>query len=160
MDIVLKPLGFVRNERKKVVDDYWGDLVSKIEFDASILEDDALAGIDAFSHVEIIFYMDKVNPKKIVTGARHPRNNPSLPKFGILAQRGKGRPNQLGVSFAEVVSYEGLILTVKGLDAVDDTPVLDVKPCFKEFLPRGDIIQPAWTHELMTHYYDDASEKK
>ncbi len=159
MNITLKPIATVHNAIKTPTDDFWGDIVSTLVFDEALLEQTALQGLEQFSHVEIIFYMNQVVSEKIVTGARHPRNNTALPKFGIFAQRGKNRPNLLGASYAEVVSVEGLTLTVRGLDAIDGTPVLDVKPCFVEFLPRGTIQQPSWSHELMEDYYKVGNPK-
>jgi tRNA (adenine37-N6)-methyltransferase len=153
MDVLLQAIGVVSNERKAPVDDYWGAIISTIQLDAACLDADALEGITEFSHVEVIFYMNLVVPEKVVRGARYPRNDTSLPKFGILAQRGKNRVNQLGVSFAKVLSFDGLCLTVSGLDAIDGTPVLDIKPCFKEFLPQEAIRQPAWSVNLMENYY-------
>ena len=85
--------------------------------------------------------------------ARHPRNNPAWPLVGMLAQRGKNRPNRLGVTVARLVSVSGRILTVRGLDAVDGTPVLDIKPVMREFLPRGEVRQPDWAIELMRDYW-------
>jgi tRNA (adenine37-N6)-methyltransferase len=72
---------------------------------------------------------------------------------GIFAQRAKDRPNRLGVTIVASASREGRILHVTGLDAVDGTPVLDIKPVMAEFLPRGEVRQPAWSHELMAEYW-------
>ena len=72
---------------------------------------------------------------------------------GIFAQRGKNRPNRLGVSVCELLGVDGLCVTVRGLDALDGTPVLDLKPVLREFLPRGTVQQPAWASELMARYY-------
>ena len=73
--------------------------------------------------------------------------------MGIFAQRGKGRPNRLGVTIVEVVRREGRTLTVTGLDAIDGTPVLDLKPVMAEFLPRTAVRQPEWSRELMRNYW-------
>lgn len=154
MDIKLQAIGFVQNQRKDIVDDNWGAIESTIEIDSNLFDDEALLGINHFSHVEVVFYMDRVTQSKISTGSRHPRNDSKLPKYGILAQRGKNRPNTLGVSFAKVVSIDGFTLTVLGLDAIDGTPVLDIKPCFEAFLPQGEIKQPDWVHSLMSNYYN------
>ncbi len=81
--------------------------------------------------------------EKIETGARHPRGNRDWPLVGIFAQRGKNRPNRLGVSRCRVVTVEGLDVHVEGLDAVDGTPVPDLKPYMEEFGPRGEVHQPA-----------------
>jgi tRNA (Thr-GGU) A37 N-methylase len=72
---------------------------------------------------------------------------------GIFAQRGKGRPNRLGVTIVEVIRREGRALTVAGLDAIDGSPVLDIKPVMAEFLPRTPVRQPEWSRELMRNYW-------
>ena len=74
---------------------------------------------------------------------------------GILAQRGKNRPNRLGLGTVSVLRREGSVLFVQGLDAVDGPPVLDIKPVMQEFLPRGEIRQPEWVAELMKEYWND-----
>jgi tRNA-Thr(GGU) m(6)t(6)A37 methyltransferase TsaA len=118
------------------------------------LKEEALEHIEDFSHVEVIFIFDRVDEQDIETGARHPRNNPRWPRVGILAQRGKNRPNRLGHTIVRVVRRAGRTLEVEGLDAIDGTPVLDIKPVMKEFLPRGEVRQPEWATELMKNYWD------
>ena len=115
---------------------------------------DSIEGIDGFSHVELVFHFDRVPESKIERSARRPRSNPAWPKVGIFAQRGKNRPNRFGVSFARLLRRENRILVVQGLDAIDGTPVIDIKPVMKEFLPFGCIEQPAWSHELMASYWE------
>ena len=143
----------VRSSRSAVVDDDWDAVASRIELDPERFTPDALAGLDSFSHVEVLFHMDQVDPARIVTGARHPRNQTHWPAVGIFAQRGKNRPNQLGLTICRVVRVAGLTLELTGLDAVDGTPVLDLKPWVAEFGPRGPTRQPAWMHELMRGYW-------
>ena len=150
--IALSPIGTVKNARPIVEDDHWGEIVSVIELDASLTED-ALFQIETFSHAEIIFHFHLVEETKIVTGARHPRNNKDWPRVGIFAQRGKNRPNCLGASIVRIIKREGARLFVQGLDAIDGTPVLDIKPVMKEFLPQGNIVQPQWATELMKNYW-------
>jgi tRNA (Thr-GGU) A37 N-methylase len=87
------------------------------------------------------------------TEARVPRNNPDWPAVGIFAQRAKNRPNRLGLCTCELVAVEGGTVRVRGLDAIDGTPVLDIKPYMSEFAPRGPVVQPAWSHALMAHYF-------
>ncbi|MBL8971910.1 MAG: SAM-dependent methyltransferase [Myxococcales bacterium] len=151
--ILLEPIGVVRSSRSAVVDDDWDAVASRIELDPERFTPDALAGLDSFSHVEVLFHMDQVDPARIVTGARHPRNQTHWPAVGIFAQRGKNRPNQLGLTICRVVRVAGLTLELTGLDAVDGTPVLDLKPWVAEFGPRGPTRQPAWMHELMRGYW-------
>jgi len=88
-----------------------------------------------------------------VPGARHPRNNPAWPRVGIFAQRAKNRPNRLGLTTVAIRGREDRTLYVAELDAVDGTPLLDIKPVMAEFLPRGPMHQPAWSHELMRAYW-------
>ena len=76
-----------------------------------------------------------------------------MPEVGIFAQRAKDRPNRIGLSTCELVSVEGRTLTVSGLDAIDGSPVIDIKPYFKEFGPRGPLRQPRWATELMSGYF-------
>jgi len=150
--IHLSPIAFVHNSRAEVEDDHWGGIVSVLELDPS-LPDEALAGLEDFSHAEILYYFHLVEESKIETGARHPRNNMNWPKVGILSQRGKNRPNRLGATIVEVLKREGRQLHVRGLDAVNGTPILDIKPVMREFLPRGEVHQPGWAAELMKNYW-------
>jgi len=148
----IEPVAFVRAERTTPEDDAWGDTISRIELAPGVPEE-ALAGLDAFSHAELIYVFDRVTPDEIVPGARHPRGNPAWPKVGIYAQRGKNRPNRLGVSVARIVAVRGRELVVAELDAIDGTPIVDIKPVIREFLPRGEVRQPAWATALMTDYW-------
>jgi tRNA-Thr(GGU) m(6)t(6)A37 methyltransferase TsaA len=148
----MHPIGHVRGGRVEARDDGWAQEVATIELTAAFSAD-ALAGLEDFSHVEIVFLFHNVTDDQIERGARHPRGNTDWPKVGIFAQRGKNRPNRIGVSVARIVRRDGTKLTVAGLDAIDGTPVLDIKPVMAEFLPRGEVRQPAWSHELMRHYW-------
>jgi tRNA-Thr(GGU) m(6)t(6)A37 methyltransferase TsaA len=150
---MLRPVGWLRSPRRDVEDDDWGSVVSTIELDPELFTNDALEGLERFSHVEIIFFMHRVRQEKIVAGARHPRDRADLPRVGIFAQRASGRPNQLGLSVAEIVARDGVALTVRGLDAIDGTPILDIKPYMREFSPRSEVRQPAWTAEIMARYW-------
>ena len=151
--IVMEPIGEVRNARKDLSDDDWGAVTSRIELLPSFPED-CLLGLEEFSHAEVLFYFDRVQDSAIVRGARHPRGNKSWPLVGIFAQRGKDRPNRLGSTMVEILGREGRSLLVRGLDAIDGTPVLDIKPVMAEFLPRSALRQPAWSHELMREYWE------
>ncbi|ADU29492.1 SAM-dependent methyltransferase [Evansella cellulosilytica] len=150
--ITLNPIGVAYNSRIEIKDDYWGEVVSKIMLDSSLPED-AFNEIDSFSHLEIIFYFHKVEKDKIITGARHPRNDTTLPKVGIFAQRGKNRPNQLGLTTVKLIRRDGRELTVSGLDCINETPILDIKPVMQEFTPVDEIAQPKWTHNIMKNYW-------
>ncbi|MFD4479335.1 SAM-dependent methyltransferase [Streptomyces sp. NPDC058471] len=147
------PIATVHNDRTELVDDHWGPVASVIRLDAGQFGPDALLSLDSFSHVEVVFHLHRVPPLKVERGARHPRRNPQWPLAGIFAQRGKNRPNRIGVSRCRLVKTDGLDLHVLGLDAVDGTPVLDIKPYMTQFAPHGETEQPTWTDELMRDYY-------
>lgn len=154
--ILLQPIGHVLNTRRQIQDDHWGGLVSQIVID---LGASALQGLEEFSHAEVIFHFDRVEVPEIERGARRPRGNPAWPRVGILAQRARGRPNRLGLTIVKILKCEGNILTVSGLDAVDGSPILDIKPVMREFLPEGPLRQPAWVGELMKDYWKESPEK-
>lgn len=151
--ITMQPIGYVRGGRTTSEDDDWGGLTSRIELDANVVTPDATLGLDEFSHVEIVFVFDGVDPSQVCNGARHPRGRADWPLTGILAQRAKDRPNRIGATACGLVSVSGLTIEVEGLDAMEGTPVLDVKPYMLGFAPRGEVHEPTWAAELMSEYW-------
>jgi tRNA-Thr(GGU) m(6)t(6)A37 methyltransferase TsaA len=150
--ITLTPIGYVRSARRDLLDDDWDRVAASVELtDEYAVE--SLDGLEQFSHAEIVFHFDRVEPAAIERGARHPRGNRDWPRVGIFAQRAKDRPNRLGVTIVGIVGRTGRVLRVTGLDAMDGTPVLDIKPVMTEFLPRGEVRQPTWSRELMKAYW-------
>jgi tRNA (adenine37-N6)-methyltransferase len=152
VNIELCPIGYVEAVRTRVEDDFWGGAESCISLTDEFTAE-ALQGLADFSHVEVIFQFHKLDLATVVTGARHPRNNRAWPLVGIFAQRGKNRPNRIGATICRVLRVEGTKLYVAELDALDGTPVLDIKPVMAEFLPSREVKQPAWSHELMREYW-------
>jgi tRNA (adenine37-N6)-methyltransferase len=150
--IAMTPIGHVKSPRNDLSDDDWGAVRARIEI-AADLPEECLDGIEAFSHAEILFCFDRVDPAKVNRGARHPRGNEAWPRVGIFAQRGKDRPNRIGSTIVTIAGRSGRVLEVVGLDAIEGTPVLDIKPVMTEFLPRGRVRQPAWSRELMRDYW-------
>ncbi len=148
----INTIGKVVTDRIRPEDDNWGAGTSKImlnkEYNA-----DSLKGIEDFSHLEILFLFHKVKDEKIERGARHPRNLEHLPETGIFAQRGKNRPNKIGLTTVKLIKVAGTSLYVKGLDAINGTPVIDIKPVMKQFLPKGEVKQPKWVNEVMKNYW-------
>lgn len=114
--------------------------------------DEAFKNIDQFSQLEIIYYFDQVKERDIVFSGR-PRENPNYPVMGILAQRKKDRPNKIGLARVTLLELQDRRIIVKGLDALDGSPVIDIKPVFSEFQPEGAIIQPSWVADLMRNYW-------
>jgi tRNA-Thr(GGU) m(6)t(6)A37 methyltransferase TsaA len=149
----LVPVATVVGGRAEVRDDDWDAEQAVIRLDAARFTADAVAGLAEFSHLEVVYLFDRVDPGAVETGARHPRGNAAWPRVGIFAQRAKDRPNRLGVSRCTLERVDGLDLHVAGLDAVAGTPVLDIKPYMSEFGPRGPVHQPAWSRELMAGYW-------
>ncbi len=148
----VEPIGFVSSSRSEPIDDGWDNETSSIVI-ADHFDESALHGLEMFSHIDVVYLFDRVTQDKIEEGARHPRGNPDWPRVGIFAQRGKNRPNRIGVTTCRLLGVEGREIRVLGLDAIDGTPVLDIKPYLQEFGPRGDVRQPDWAHELMRGYW-------
>ena len=153
--IALRPIGHVEGGRIVPEDDNWDACRAVIVLDPEQFTPASLHGLEEFSHVEVVFVFDQVDENDITAGARHPRGRADWPEVGIFAQRGRNRPNRLGVSTCRLVSVEGLRLEVQGLDAVHRTPVLDVKPVMHGFLPRGTHREPAWATEIMARYWTE-----
>ena len=152
MQFSVEPIGFVQSDRQRAEDDFWGGEQSCIALEPSY-PPESLQGLAEFSHAEVLFLFHQVDPMKIVSGVRHPRNNEIWPKVGIFSQRGKNRPNRLGSTICKVVRVEGTRLYVTELDAINDTPVIDIKPVMIEFLPREEVREPTWANELMGNYW-------
>lgn len=151
-DIVLTPVATVRGGRVAPDDDDWGSVEAEIEL-APHLPEAALLGLDQFSHLVVVFQFHLLDPAQVKTGARRPRGDPAWPEVGVFAQRGSPRPNRLGVTACEIVGVAGRSVRVRGLDAIDGTPVLDMKPVMREFEPRGTLRQPDWVAQLMKDYW-------
>lgn len=154
MDILLSPIGWVRSSEKGLREDGWGEVVSEIVLDRDTFSPVALDGLSEFSHVEVLFHLHGVSANSVVAGRRHPRGNVQWPDVGIFAQRAKSRPNRIAATICRLLSIQDLTLKVQGLDALDGSPVLDIKPVFAEFVPeRASIRQPEWSHEMMAKYF-------
>ena len=153
MKFQVEAIGKVGSSRSDVRDDGWDSEQALIELDPAVFSDEALWGLAGFSHAEVLFLFDRVPENKVERGARRPRGNPDWPMVGIFRQRGKNRPNRIGSTIVQLISVDGLTLKVAGLDAVDGTPVLDIKPFMAEFGPRGPVVQPRWATELMADYW-------
>lgn len=153
MSFTILPVGQVVGGRVPADDDDWDAVTARIELDTTRFGPEALLGLDAFSHAEIVYLFDKLPESQVTTGARRPRGNPDWPLVGIFAQRGRNRPNRLAVSVCRIEKVEGTTLHVRGLDAIDGTPVIDIKPVMQGFAPRGELREPDWAHEIMAGYW-------
>ena len=150
--LTVRPIGVVSSARDEAIDDDWGEVEAAITLLAPF-DERSVQGLVEFSHLEVVFLFDRVDPDAVHTGARRPRGNPAWPEVGIFAQRAKDRPNRIGVSSCELVGVDGTRVLVRALDAIDGTPVLDIKPYMEELAPRGRVRQPSWSRELMSGYF-------
>ena len=149
--IEISPIGRVVGGRVPAVDDDWGNVRARIELHARF-GPETLAGLDMFSHVEIVYQFDQVDEADVVL-SQHPRGRTDWPLLGIFAQRGRTRPNRIGVTICRLIAIDGAAILVEGLDAIDGTPVLDIKPVVSGFLPRDVVRQPSWADEIMERYW-------
>jgi tRNA (adenine37-N6)-methyltransferase len=152
MKSTITPIGTVRNGRPDPQDsDYWGDVESTILVEERF-GDHCLTGLGEFSHVEIVYFFHQLLEREDYRKPLRPRGRTDLPEIGVFCDRGPRRPNRIGCTICEVVSAHGCQLRVHGLDAIDGTPVLDIKPVMRQFLPQH-IRQPDWVDKLMKDYF-------
>ena len=156
-EYLVRPIGVVRSAVESPSDDCWAGLIATIELDPQQFTPESTAGLQQFSHVEVVFLFDRVAADAVQTGSRHPRERADWPKVGIFAQRAKDRPNRIGSTVCKIERVDGLSISVRELDAIDGTPVLDIKPYMQEFGPREAVGQPAWSKELMAGYFRSKS---
>jgi tRNA-Thr(GGU) m(6)t(6)A37 methyltransferase TsaA len=149
----LIPIGVVRSPIKSPAADCWARQTMQIQLDPKQFTAAATRGLAEFSHVEILYLFHQVPPTSVAIAARRPRGNKKWPKVGIFAQRAKDRPNRLGITICKLKSVKGLTIEVTELDAIDGTPVLDLRPYLQEFAPRQKVRQPAWSKQLMKNYF-------
>jgi tRNA (Thr-GGU) A37 N-methylase len=153
MTFALHPIGHVRGGRAEPVDDGWDAVAAEIVLEPSQLGPEAALGLDAFSHILVVFVFDRLDPAAVERNARHPRGRQDWPRVGILGQRGSPRPNRLGVTTCRLLGVAGMVLRVQGLDAIAGTPVLDIKPHMTGFDPRGPVREPDWARAIMQGYW-------
>lgn len=143
-EIVITPIGVVKTD---AVGDEVKDKTrtSQIILDTELTE--ALHGVTGFSHLFVLFWLNQLSNKKRRTMQVHPRGRKDMPLLGVFATRSMFRPNPIGLTLVELVKAEGNVLTVRGLDAFDDTPVLDIKP-FDPWDTTADVKVPLWWRKL------------
>ena len=151
MEISLSAIGYVSNEVENRKDNSWGEDVSKIVLEKEYFG--GLNGLSNFSHAIIIYYLDKAKFDISKHLQRRPQNRDDMPLVGIFSQRGKDRPNQIGMTSVKIISATDDVLVVKGLDAIDKTPILDIKPYYPMYDCRENAIVPEWVNRLMEHYF-------
>ena len=146
----ISPIGYVRNPVMDGTDRDWGKVISEIYLNDDLRS--GLLGLENFSHAIILFYMHKVTVNLETDLVRRPQGRKDMPLIGIFSQRAKHRPNPIGITTVNIKAIQDGILTVEGLDAINGTPVLDIKPYFPPF-DKVDGTTPKWVDELMKDYF-------
>jgi tRNA-Thr(GGU) m(6)t(6)A37 methyltransferase TsaA len=148
---MFEPIGTVRCEINEKVDTAWGKVISDIIINKSI--SGGLLGLEMFSHILVIYHLNEANFVKEEHLVRRPRGRDDMPLVGLFAQRVKDRPNPIGVTAVKLLSVTDNIIKVQGLDAIDGTPVLDIKPYFPAFDKVNNANVPNWVNVLMEDYF-------
>lgn len=151
MTIEFKPIGYVANDIKEQQDTNWGKVMSQIVLEPEFAK--GLKGLSDFSHINVIFFLDKA---KFIYGEhiqRHPQGREDLPIVGLFTQRVKDRPNPIGITSVKLIDVKDNVITVQGLDAINGTPILDIKPYFPVYDTKQDATTPEWVNILMKEYF-------
>lgn len=148
--IEMKPIGFVKCEVKNKKDESWGKNVSSIMLNEEYFG--GLKGLEDFSHAIILYYLDQANFEKEKHLQRRPQNRVDMPLVGIFSQRAKDRPNQIGMTSVKIESVMENCLIVQGLDAIDGTKILDIKPYYPMY-DKKEAKVPSWVETLMKGYF-------
>ncbi len=145
--IKLKPVGIVRNGIREKKREGWETVLSEIVLSPKFEE--GLEGIEEYSHVLVLFWLSRVPPNARGRRLRiHPRSRRDLPRVGIFATRTQYRPNPIGLTQVRLLKRDKNILRVKGLDALNGTPVLDIKPISPRTEIPPKIRVPDWYRRL------------
>ena len=143
--LVLEPIGWVRNTIATSQEVIWEEIESQVVIEERFSQ--ALEGLEEFSHIIIIFWFHKKKREGIPLRV-HPQGREDMPLVGVLATRAPLRPNPIGLTIVELLERQENTLRVRGLDAYDGTPVLDIKP----YLPQGHLVKKAkvapWVQRL------------
>jgi tRNA (Thr-GGU) A37 N-methylase len=148
----VRAIAYIRNERSEALDDNWDDVVSTVEL-AHDVPSESLQGLADFSHVEIVFFADWAEDVPPGPWHRRPRGNEEWPDVGVFAQRNKDRPNRILLTTVAIDEIGERSFTVRGLDGIDGTPVLDIKPVFRWSVPRGELRVAPWSEALGKDYF-------
>lgn len=149
--IELTPIANVSSPVKNKVDENWGSVISKIVLKQEYVG--ALKGLEEFSHAIVVTYLHKAKYDREKHLQRRPRGLDSMPKVGIFSQRAKDRPNPIGVTAVKIVKVADDYLDVQGLDTINNTPVLDIKPYYPQYDRIDSPKIPEWVERLMKDYF-------
>jgi tRNA-Thr(GGU) m(6)t(6)A37 methyltransferase TsaA len=148
----LHPIGTVRCAVEEMSQGNWSAVDSEIHLDPEYAP--GLRGLEGFSHIVVLFFLDRAQGFDLKQQLlRRPRGMEDLQELGVFAQRTKFRPNPIGVTAVKLLGIDGNILAVRGLDALDGTPVLDIKPYMPPFDRMEDVVMPPWVGRFIEGYF-------
>jgi tRNA (adenine37-N6)-methyltransferase len=147
----VNPIGHVESPVSEKVDENWGDVTSRIVILPAYRA--GIRGLDGFSHVLVLTFLHQASFDSSRHLVRRPRGLPSMPEVGIFSQRAKDRPNPIGVTAVQLIACFDDGIVVRGLDAIDGTPVLDIKPYYPHYDRVESAQVPAWVDNLMKGYF-------
>ena len=142
-EICLKPIGTVKNRVRKPRFGGFTEEMSEIIVNKKFQE--ALKEIDDYTHLIIVYWMDKVKDYVI---SHRPQGNPKVPIVGIFSCRCPARPNPVGITTVRLVEHKGNRIKIKGLDILDGTPIIDIKPYWPQYDKPGKAKIPDWVYKL------------
>ena len=149
LPICMEPIGYVVNDVDSPIDCGWAKVESRIILQENLAP--ALLGLDDFSHLLVVFWMHQAETPMVLQ--RRPQDRDDMPKIGLFSQRSKHRPNPIGVTSVPLVEVNGCEVVVRGLDAINGTPVLDIKPYYPQYDRPAEVSMPEWVSHLMAGYF-------
>ena len=141
-EILLEPIGVVSNSIIDTGHRGWKDVYSDIFVKEEHIP--ALDGLAEFSHIIVFFWLHKTTPEERATGRERPKNKAEMPELGVFAWHSPRRPNPIGMSIVKLLEVQGNRVKVQGLDAIDQTPVLDLRPYIGSYYHVDGSTEPAW----------------
>ena len=144
-------IGYVKTDIEEKMVTNWGNIYSQLEITKEL--EKGLIGLKDFSHLTILYHLDKAEFSMDKHLCRKPQNREELPSVGIFAQRAKNRPNPIGITTVEFIDVKDNIIFVKGLDAINGTPILDIKPYYPQYDKVENAKIPDWVNVIMKKYF-------
>jgi len=151
-EMVVRPIGVVRNQFVEMVPQGWEQSISELQVEPIWAE--ALDGIEEFSHIVVLFWLDRIEGEP--TLRIHPKGRADTPLVGLFSTRTPRRPNPIGLATVRLLERRGNLLRVEGLDALDGSPVLDLKP----YLARNDLVEGATMPDWVTYIRERARAER
>lgn len=144
-------IGYIKTSISEKSDHNWGENCSEIVINEDLA--DGLKGLTDFSHIIVVYHLNEAKFIKEKHITRKPQGRNDMPDVGIFAQRGKDRPNSIGITAVKLISVNRNIISVRGLDAINKTPVLDIKPYYPHYDLKPNATIPDWVNILMKDYF-------